>query len=74
MLQVEPAGGAPLKDFGAAAAALGPITAMRSRLDPTPVNAGETKAIATLKKLFATIDDDAAYAKLRQNYKSKSGN
>ena len=65
MLQVEPSGGATLKDFGAAAAALGPIKAMRKRSDPTPTNAAEKKAIATLNSLFATIDDDAAYAKLR---------
>ena len=74
MLQVEPAGGAPLKDFGAAAAALGPIKAMRKRPDPTPTNAAEKTAIATLKNLFATIDDDAAYAKLKENYMSKAGN
>ena len=69
-LGVEPAGGSPLTDFGAAAAALGPIDAMRKRSDPTPTNATERKAIAALKGLFATIEDDAAYAKLRTNYKN----
>ena len=63
-LYLEPSGGETLKDFGAAAAALGPIKAMRKRPDPTPTNAAEKTAIATLKNLFATIDDDAAYAKL----------
>ena len=67
-LRVEPAGGAPLTDFGAAAAALGPIDEMRKRSDPTPTNAAERKAIAALKGLFATIEDGAAYAKLRTNY------
>ena len=66
MLQVEPsAGGATITDYGAAANALGPIKAMRKRSDPTPVNAAEKKAIATLNKLFATIEDDAAYKLLR---------
>ena len=70
-LGVEPAGGAPLTDYSAAADALGPIQAMRSRSDPTPTNAAERKAIAALKGLFATIEDDAAYAKLLSNYESK---
>ena len=67
-LGVEPAGGAPLTDYSAAAAALGPIKAMRSRSDPSPTNDAERKAIAALKGLFATVDDAAEYSKLRVNY------
>ena len=72
----EAAGGAPLEDFGAAAAALGPVKAMLKRTGlqnaqtRTPINAAEEKAVATLKDLFATIEDGTAYAKLVENYTS----
>ena len=60
---------------GAAAAALGPVKAMLKRTGlqnaqtRTPLNAAEEKAVATLKDLFATIEDGTAYAKLVENYK-----
>ena len=76
-LNVKPLeGGSPIEDYGAAAAALGPVKAMLKRTGlqnaqtRTPLNAAEEKAVATLKDLFATIEDGTAYAKLVENYTS----
>ena len=76
-LNVKPLeGGSPIEDYGAAAAALGPVKAMLKRTGlqnaqtRTPLNAAEEKAVATLKDLFATIEDGTAYAKLVENYKA----